>query len=40
MAKASPAMLAALGFTAAQGDRMEAAWDTLQADAATWSIKY
>lgn len=37
-AKASPAMLAAEGITQAQGDRMHAAWETLQADEATWSI--
>jgi pimeloyl-ACP methyl ester carboxylesterase len=35
--KTSPAMLAASGLTQAQGDRMQAAWDTLQADEATWS---
>jgi pimeloyl-ACP methyl ester carboxylesterase len=35
--KMSPAMLAAQGITRAQGDRMQAAWETLQADEATWS---
>ena len=36
-AKKSPAILAAEGITEAQGDRVQAAWDTLQADEATWS---
>jgi pimeloyl-ACP methyl ester carboxylesterase len=36
--KTSPAMLAAEGITQAQGVRMQAAWETLQADEATWSI--
>lgn len=35
--KTSPAMLAASGLTPAQGVRMQAVWDTLQADEATWS---
>jgi pimeloyl-ACP methyl ester carboxylesterase len=35
--KKSPAILAAEGITRAQGDRMQAVWDTLQADEATWS---
>ena len=30
-------VLAASGLTQAQGDRMQAAWDTLQADEAAWS---
>jgi pimeloyl-ACP methyl ester carboxylesterase len=37
-AKTSPAMLAAEGITQAQGDRVQAAWEALQADEATWSI--
>lgn len=36
--KTSPANLAALGLTQAQGVRMQAAWEALQADEATWSI--
>jgi pimeloyl-ACP methyl ester carboxylesterase len=35
--KTSRAMLAAQGLTQAQGIRMQAAWETLQADEATWS---
>ena len=37
-AKTSQAMLAAEGITEAQGDRMQVAWEKLQADEATWSI--
>jgi hypothetical protein len=33
----TPATLAAEGITRAQGDRMQAAWDALQSDEATWS---
>jgi pimeloyl-ACP methyl ester carboxylesterase len=36
-ARTAPAVLAAEGITRAQGDRVQAAWDTLQADEATWS---
>ena len=37
-AKQSPAMLAANGITPAQGDRIQVAWETLQADEASWSL--
>ena len=38
-AKTSPAMLATEGLTPAQGDRLQAAWETLQTDEATWSTR-
>lgn len=37
-ANTSPATLAVLGLTQAQDERRRAAWDTLQADEATWSV--
>ena len=32
-------MLAAMGITRAQGDRMQSTWETLHADEATWSTR-